>query len=404
MVLIIDPSFSGLSGNMFIGAFIDLGADSSKIIDVIKNYANEFGSVDIDIRKVSKCGVITTFADITTTDTKSRHYTEIISKIDEITEEKYPDDQLIKKSIELAKKIFKTLAIAESKAHNKPLEELHFHEVGLADAVADIIASSYAYHLLDLDKEFVYSMPVATGSGTVKTQHGILPVPAVSVLNILEDVPITGGIPKTELATPTGCAILVNIVDKYVDSYPTTRNRIVGYGAGKKDLEVLNALRIILASDNKTSDTVTVLETNVDTLSGEILGSLFDTLLSNNARDVTITPIIMKKNRPAHKIEVICKDEDSDKLLDILMKETGSLGVRINKSTHRGVAKRKIITQEIDINGSIESVNFKVGYLSDNTVIKYTPEYEDVKRISEKIGIPLKDVMDIINRKCDRIE
>ncbi len=404
MVLIIDPSTSGLSGNMFIGAFIDLGADSDKIINVIDTYAGEFGNVNVDIKRVSRCGVTTTYADITTDDTKLRHYNDIISKIDSITEDNYQDDPLIEKTIVLAKKIFKTLAVAESKVHNKSLDNLHFHEVGLADAVADIIGSSYAYHLLGLDGEYVYSLPVATGSGSIKTQHGILPIPAPAVMNILENVPMKGGIPKSELATPTGCAILVNITDKYVDSYPTTSHRRVGYGAGTRNLEILNALRLVLASDDKTRDTVTVLETNVDTLSGEVLGGLFDKLLENNARDVSIIPIMMKKNRPAYKIEVICRDSDAESITELLMRETGTLGVRINKSTHRSVAKRDIITREIDIYDKTEKVNFKVGYLSDGSIIKYTPEYDDVKRISDKLDMPLKDVMDMINRKCDKIE
>ncbi|MCD7781691.1 MAG: nickel pincer cofactor biosynthesis protein LarC [Methanosphaera sp.] len=401
MSLIIDPQVSGLSGNMFIGAFLDLGVDEDKLVDVIKTYAGYFGSVDINISKKSKCGVITTYADIQTTDNTTRHYDEIISQLDKITEDHYSDDILVKEAVSLAKKIFKTLAIAESKVHNKSLDELHFHEVGCADAVADIIGSSYAFYLLGLDKEEVYSLPVSVGSGSVKTQHGILPVPAPAVMNILEDVPITGGSAKCELATPTGCAILVNITDKYVESMPITTKRRVGYGAGSHELDTLNALRLIIAEDNYGSDTVTVLETNVDTLSGEVLGSIYEDLLDNGARDVTITPTVMKKNRPGHIIKVICRNSDAEKLTNRLMKITGSLGIRVSRYTHRGVARREIKQYNLDIDSRKELINFKIGYLDNGDIIKATPEYDDVKRLSDEKDIPVKDLMDIIKLKYE---
>lgn len=392
MVLIIDGQTSGLAGNMFIGAFIDLGANKDDIINVIKTYANEFGDIDITITKQLKSGIMCTYAQINTTDKSTRHYNEIIEKIDDITQKHYPDNEIILKTINLSKKIFKTLAIAESKVHGKSLDQLHFHEVGCADAVADIIGSSYAYYLLNLDKEKVYSLPVATGSGTVKTQHGILPVPAPAVLNILKNVPTIGGCVNTEICTPTGCAILVNITDEYVSSYPYVTRKTIGYGAGKKDLEVLNALRLVHANSVTKNDTVTILETNIDTLSGEVLGSLYDKLLSEGARDVTITPTIMKKNRPGQIIKVICRNNDAQHITNVLMEETGTLGVRVIPTVHRGVAIRENIHEKININGTWEDVRFKIGYINDK-IIKCTPEYDDIKKIANKTSIPIKDLI-----------
>lgn len=392
MVLIIDGQTSGLAGNMFIGAFIDLGANKDDIINVIKTYANEFGDIDITITKQPKSGIMCTYAQINTTDKSTRHYNEIIEKIDDITQKHYPDNEIILKTINLSKKIFKTLAIAESKVHGKSLDQLHFHEVGCADAVADIIGSSYAYYLLNLDKEKVYSLPVATGSGTVKTQHGILPVPAPAVLNILKNVPTIGGCVNTEICTPTGCAILVNITDEYVSSYPYVTRKTIGYGAGKKDLEVLNALRLVHANSVTKNDTVTILETNIDTLSGEVLGSLYDKLLSEGARDVTITPTIMKKNRPGQIIKVICRNNDAQHITNVLMEETGTLGVRVIPTVHRGVAIRENIHEKININGTWEDIRFKIGYINDK-IIKCTPEYDDIKKIANKTSIPIKDLI-----------
>ena len=392
MVLIIDPQTSGVAGNMFIGAFIDLRADSEKIKEVINTYAKEFGEVTVNITKKPKSGIMSTYADIQTTDNSPRHYTDIINKIDEITEKKYPNNTIITKTVTLAKKIFKTIALAESKVHNHPLSELHFHEVGCADAVADIIGSSYAYHLLGLDKETIYSLPVATGAGTVNTQHGILPVPA----------PTIGGLAETELATPTGSAILVNITDEYISSYPLVTNKKIGYGAGKKELKVLNALRLVHAKTITEKNTITVLETNLDTLTGEELGSLFEKLLNEGASDVTIIPTIMKKNRPGQILKVITKNSNVEHLIQVIMKETGTLGIRIIPTLHRGVANREIVTKNIQINNSEETVHFKIGYMNDE-IIKCTPEYEDIKKLSDKTSIPVKDLMNLAKAEYIRL-
>lgn len=397
MVVVIDPQVSGLAGNMFIGAFIDLGADKEKIKDVITNYAKEFGDIQVDINKKSKSGVMTTFADIQTHDNSARHFPDIINKLDEITKEKYSEDNTVIKSVELAKKIFKTLADAESEVHGKNLEELHFHEVGCADAVADIVGASYAYHLLNFDDEKVYSLPVATGSGCVNTQHGILPVPAPAVINILKNTPTIGGEVDTELATPTGSAILVNITDEYTSSMPLLKNKTIGYGSGKKDLKILNALRIIKADDDSKENVITVLETNIDTLSGEILGGLYDTLLNEGARDVCITPTIMKKNRPGHIVKVITRPENAEHLVNVLMEETGTLGVRMLPHVHRGVAIRENIIHNIKIKDNDEKIRFKIGEINGK-IIKCSPEYDDLKILSDKTGIPVKDLKDYIEQ------
>lgn len=397
MVVVIDPQVSGLAGNMFIGAFVDLGADKTKIIEVIQNYAQEFGEIEINITKQQKSGIMTTFASIETKDNSTRHFHEIISKLDEITENKYPTNITVQKSIELSKKIFKSLAQAESDIHGQPIDKLHFHEVGCADAVADIVGASYAYYLLKLNEEKIYSLPVATGSGSVKTQHGILPVPAPAVLNILSNVPTVGGEVNTELATPTGCSILVNIADEYITSTPLLNKKEIGYGSGKKDLKILNALRIIKAEDSVEQKTITILETNIDTLSGEILGNLYDKLLEEGARDVTITPTIMKKNRPAHIVKVISRNKDAEHLVRVLMEETGTLGVRMLPHVHRGVAIRENVYHDIEIDGATEHVRFKIGQIGEK-IIKCSPEYDDLKDISSRTGIPVKDLKNYIEQ------
>lgn len=396
MVLIIDPQVSGLAGNMFIGAFIDIGADKDKIIDVMKTYSEDFGDVKIDIKKQPKNGIMSTYAEIIAEDNnKARHYKDIIEKLDMITEEKYPDDETIAKTIALTKKIFKTIANAECKAHGMSIDEIHFHEVGNTDAICDVIGASYAYHLLGLDKEKVYSLPIATGYGTVNTQHGLLPVPAPAVINILGDVPTQGGVAKTELTTPTGAAIAVNIVDEFITTYPQLGYKKVGYGAGRKDLEILNALRLIHAESITPKDTITTLETNVDTLPGEVLGSLYDVLLNEGASDVSITPTFMKKNRPGYIIKVICRNHNAAHLCDVLIKHTGTLGVRMIPTMHRAAVVRKNVIQQVEVEGIKEDVRFKIGY-SDDMVVKCSPEYDDIKKLADKTDIPIKDLMEIV--------
>lgn len=247
----------------------------------------------------------------------------------------------------------------------------------------------------------MYSLPVATGNGSVKTQHGILPVPAPAVIKILGETPTVGGLANTELATPTGSAILVNIVDEYVERAPLMKKKIVGYGSGRKDLNILNALRLIRAEECAEVNTITVLETNVDTLTGEVLGNLFDKLLAEGARDVSITPTVMKKNRPGHIIKVITRNNSAEHLVNVLIEETGTLGVRMIPYMHRGVVFRENISHKILINGVEEEVRFKVGYLG-NKVIKCNPEYDDLKILSKKHDIPLKDLKEQIENDYDK--
>lgn len=395
MVLIIDPQVSGVAGNMFIGAFLDLGANEDKTVNVIKTYGEYFGKIDVKVEKKLKAGIMTTYAEITAEDNnKARHYKDIIESLDKITQKHFSHDVKVQKAVTLTKKIFKTIADAECKAHGVSIDKIHFHEVGNADAVCDVIGSAYAYYDLNLDDEKIYALPTATGYGCVNTQHGILPVPAPAVANILSNVPVHTGDVEVELATPTGVAILVNITDEYIQSTPTIVNMKIGYGAGRKDLKILNALRLIHADSITPKDTITVLETNIDTLTGEVLGSLFDTMLKEGARDISITPTIMKKNRPGHIIKIICKNSDAEHLCDTLIKHTGTLGVRIIPTLHRSAVTRKNIKSKIEINEKTYPVNFKIGYTNDK-IIKCTPEYEDIKEISQKTNIPIRKLTEI---------
>ena len=279
--------------------------------------------------------------------------------------------------------------------HGKTLEEVHFHEVGASDAVADVIGSIYAYHSLNLDRQKTIGLPIAVGGGRVKTAHGTIPVPAPAVVEILKDAKMVGGPVDSELATPTGCAIYAEICDEIKEFIPLIKPKKVAYGAGKKDFDHPNVLRIIETSDVSESDEIDVIETNIDHLTGEEIGYLFDKLLEEGASDVSITPIIMKKNRQGSLLKVISARKNREHLLDTIFKETGSLGIRIAPNLHRGIAKREFIKKEYEIEGKTYEVTFKIGYVNGE-IISSRPEYEDLKRIAEDSGLALKEIKELV--------
>jgi len=317
----------------------------------------------------------------------STHFKDFITKIREL--------DLDKKVIDTSVKIFERIAEAESKVHGKSLEEVHFHEVGASDAVADVIGSVYAYYSLGYDSQKIIGLPIAVGGGRVKTAHGIIPVPAPAVVEILKDANMIGGPVDSELATPTGSAIYMELCDEIRDFIPQVKAQKVGYGAGRKDFDHPNVVRIIEASDIGQSDEIDVIETNLDHLTGEEIGYLFDVLLEAGASDVSITPIIMKKNRQGSLLKVISRRDNREVIIDTIFNETGSLGIRIAPNMHRGTAKREFETKSFNINGKDYDVTFKIGYVNGKIISK-RPEFEDLKKIAKDTGLALRQVKELI--------
>lgn len=388
MTLIIDPQSSGIAGNMLIGAFVDLGADKDELKKVMEDSALEFGGVNVEFSTVNKSGITSTFCHVEMLNPeKSANYKKFISKIEKLD----LNDDVKKTSI----KVFERIAEAEAKVHGKNLDEIHFHEVGASDAVADVIGSVYAYYSLGFDKQKIIGLPIAVGGGRAKSAHGTIPVPAPAVLEILKGVEIIGGPVESELATPTGCAIYMELCDEIKEFIPSIKPKKVGYGAGRKDFSHPNVLRIIEGEDICESDEIDVIETNLDHLTGEEIGYLFDVLLDAGASDVSITPIIMKKNRQGSLLKVISKKKNRDKIIKTIFKETGSLGIRIAPNIHRGIAKREFKKKTFNINGKDYEVTFKIGYVNGEVISK-RPEYEDLKRIAQDSGLSLREVKEII--------
>ena len=387
MVVVIDPQNSGIAGNMVLGALVDMGLNPENLIDVMEHYASYFGDINVNITDVKKSGISATYVDVECHDKEAIRYTELLERLDKIKHEEVLPDVL-----KFAKRIFRTIADAESKVHGTTIQKVHFHEVGAADAVADIIGASYGFHKLDFNSKKVYGMPVALGGGRIKSKHGILSVPAPATLEILKNVPVFGGPVDYELTTPTGASIFVNMVDEFCSFYPIIVNRKIGYGAGKHDLEIPNLLRIIEGDSQVPTDNVSILETNLDNVTGEVIGHMFQKLLEVGARDVTVIPTLTKKNRPGHLLRVITKPSDCDKISEAIIRETGTLGVRVLPYVHRNITSRKIIPVEVDINGIKREIRIKVGTIGDE-IISSKVEYEDAKKLAQETGISLKDVM-----------
>lgn len=277
--------------------------------------------------------------------------------------------------------VYHLIADAESKAHGKPVSEIHFHEVGTMDAIADITAVCLLMHRLAPDEIIV--SPVHVGSGQVHCAHGILPVPAPATATILQDVPIYGGSIQGELCTPTGAALLKHFANSFGDM-PVMRTSAIGYGMGKKDFPAANCVRALLGERSAASDDVIELCCNIDDMTGEAIGYAFDKLFAAGALDVYTIPIGMKKSRPGHLLHVICREADKDALVRALFAHTTTIGIRENRF-RRYTLDRRIETIET-ADGPVRR-KCSTGY----GVSREKFEHDDLARIADAQGLSLRE-------------
>lgn len=277
--------------------------------------------------------------------------------------------------------VYRLIADAESKAHGKPVSEIHFHEVGTMDAIADITAVCLLMHRLAPDEIIV--SPVHVGSGQVHCAHGILPVPAPATATILQDVPIYGGSIQGELCTPTGAALLKHFADSFGEM-PVMRTSAIGYGMGQKDFPAANCVRALLGERSDASDDVIELCCNIDDMTGEAIGYAFDKLFAAGALDVYTIPIGMKKSRPGHLLHVICREADKDALVRALFAHTTTIGIRENRF-RRYTLDRRIETIET-VDGPVRR-KCSTGY----GVSREKFEHDDLARIADAHGLNLRE-------------
>lgn len=389
-VLYFDCS-SGISGNMTLGALTEIIGDENYLINELKKL--NVDGYKIEISKKVKNGITGTYVDVILEhEHEHEHHHEHeeghhhhhehrnLNDVNKIIDESSLDESVK----DLAKKIFIRVAKAESKVHNKPLEEVHFHEVGAIDSIVDIVGTAILINKINPDK--VISSVVNDGYGFIECAHGkmAVPVPATSEIFTDAGVKFRQIDVDTELVTPTGAAIIAELSNEF-KVMPAMSVEKIGWGAGYKDLDIPNVLKVYLGEMETKNNSICVMETNIDDCSGEILGYTSEKLFDAGALDVFFTPIFMKKNRPAYRLTVACKKEDIEKLQNIIFKETTTIGIRY-RFEERKVLERK--ETEIDT---------KYGKLKVKEVInngeKYVyPEYESMRKLAKENNIPLKEL------------
>ena len=401
MVLFIDCQVAGISGDMILSSLVDIGANKSKIIDGVKESANFLqGSTikKLDFVKVQKKGKIATQLILETDeDTLERKGIEIKNCIQSASEKL----GLSIAAKEFAKNSINTLINAESKVHGESESSVHFHEASSVDTVVDIIGTAIALDDLNLFDEEISCSYVAIGGGTVSFSHGTTSNPAYAITEIFKNsnIVVTGGPVNEEITTPTGASILVNLVSSCKEFFVDMSIDSVGYGAGTKEFDnFANVLKIIQGKSNETldKDTVKILETNIDDVSGEVIANTIEKLMENGAKDVTVTQAITKKGRPTQLVSIICDSQKTNSLLNILINETRTLGVRI-RTSERYIVPRKILESDV----MLENQNFTIHYkISDSKHFKL--EFEDVKSISNALNISFNKTEELLKEEIKK--
>lgn len=407
-IVVIDCQLAGVSGDRFVGALVDLGADAKKVVEAmrsVKDHIEGCKSLDVRIHDVIHRGFSAKVVEIKAEEeVDHREGIELRNAVSKCVK----DLDFSRRASKFSLDSIDTLIEAEGRVHGKPPKGVHLHELGSVDTVADIIGVATALENLDLFRGTrVYSTPVAVGGGLIKISHGTVPSPSPATLEILRSKNFTmiGGPIEAELTTPTGAALLTNLASATTRFYPPITPLTIGCGAGAKDLkEIPNILKIILGKGHDyglLSDEICVLETNLDDVSGEIVGGVTDKLFKEGARDVSIIPMFTKKSRPGYVVKVIINKDDADRLSRVLIDETGTLGVRLIPC-YRRILAREIIPIAIEIEGIREKVRVKVVRDSKGNILRLKPEYDDAKRLADKVKKPLREVIEIIGKRAKK--
>jgi uncharacterized protein (TIGR00299 family) protein len=426
--------FSGISGDMFLGALLDLGVDFHRLEHDLKKLGLD--DYHLHVSKQQRAHIAGTKFDVHLEgdhhheeskhvehehahehghhhahghehhhhDEASAHeheqcheheHSRTFADIEQLIQRSSLSDWVKQKSVA----VFRRVAVAEGKIHGKPPEQVHFHEVGAVDSIIDIVGACLA--LESLGRPRLLAAPVVEGTGWVKCAHGRFPVPTPATLEILgaRGVPVSQCDEPHELVTPTGAALLAELVESFGPIRDLTPLR-VGYGLGMRENKTRpNVLRAVLCETASTAsahdwetDTVAVLQTNLDDANAEVLGAFAEKALAGGALDVFHTPVQMKKNRPGVLLTLLCAESDADKFAELVLKETTAFGVR------RQLAERRKLRREFaTVKTRFGDVTVKLGKL-DGQVVQAAPEYESCKRAAEQAGVPLKQVYEAANR------
>jgi uncharacterized protein (TIGR00299 family) protein len=406
-ILVVDPQTAGVSGDMLLGALVDLGVNPKKITQAFTTLSKHIPRckrLGLNVKETTRLGLRGIKASVLVDETTpNRTGGELINALEDFLK----TAKLSQKAKDLTRNSLTSLLKAEASLHSSTVEDVHLHEAGSADTLADIVGVAVALEGLGLAEGLkVYTLPINVGMGTAKSNHGIISIPPPATIEILRKsgLPFKGGTARYELATPTGVAILANLAEP-IETYPEMKAIKLGYGAGARKLDTIpNLLRISLGQSVDSSfnqEEVYILETNVDDVSGEVLGYLTDTLLKEGAKDAYITPTTGKKSRPSFKVTALASKDNIEQLIDIFFKETGTLGVRVQRC-ERFVLQRQLIPVEVKVAGEKFKVKVKIAKDLSGKIINVKPEFEDMKRIAIKKSSPLREVIDIVKKQAER--
>lgn len=368
--------FSGISGDMTLGALIDAGVDAAAIRAGIDSLGLP---VQLEIEQVRKGGFAATYVRVEAPSEDEHRFLPDIEAI-------LARGKLTERQRELALRIFRRLGEAEAAAHGIAIDKVHFHEVGALDSIADIAGAAIGLDLLGVER--FTSRAVPTGSGMVQCAHGLMPIPTPATAHLLKGVPLAPSSIKAELTTPTGAAILTTLVTEWVDQ-PVLSIEKIGHGAGRRNLpDQPNLLRLFVGTtvDTAATDQVWVVETNLDDLPAEWVGHCYELLLTAGALDVYSTPIYMKKNRPATLLSVLVDAANLPRIEDLLFRETTTFGVR-----KYPVSRSKRQRRTCRVQTAWGPVEGKLGWREGSQPL-FSPEYEDCARLAREQGVPLREI------------
>ncbi|MGB9466095.1 MAG: nickel pincer cofactor biosynthesis protein LarC [Candidatus Acidiferrum sp.] len=383
--------FSGISGDMTLGALVDAGYAVEHLRAELRGL--QVPGWELTAEKVWKNGMAATYVRVVTED-QSKHRS--LSAIMEVLQK----SQIAPVVRERAAAIFQKLGEAEARVHDAPLEKIHFHEVGAVDAIVDIVGVCIGFHALGIEK-FACS-PLNVGGGTAKMAHGILPVPAPATANLLQGKPTYSNGVQKELVTPTGAAIVVTLCDTFGPQPPMSVSAI-GYGAGTADLEgQSNVVRIMMGEATEKTvagfdEEIAVIEANLDDMNPQIYGYFLEKALAAGALDVYTTPVQMKKNRPGTLLTILCKPQDTNVLMSLIFAETTTFGARSYR------AQRRVLPREwVNVATDYGDVRIKVSRVNGR-ILHVAPEYDDCRKLAVEKNVPLQRVIAEAMRSYEKI-
>lgn len=387
--------FSGISGDMCLGAFVDAGLDIGMIAEELKKLPIK--DYQLISNKVIRSGITSTKVDVVISDGEHPHFEgRKWEDIAEIINSSSLSAQIKEKGLLIFRRLFE----AEAKVHGEPYDQIHLHELGAVDCIVDIIGTLIALEMLEVEK--LYTSEINLGGGSVNTSHGILPIPAPATLELLKGYPVYSSGIQFELTTPTG-ALIISGLNAIYSPLPMLVVEKIGYGAGNKDIKNMpNLLRVLIGEESSqpsrlaNEDMVTVIETNIDDMNPQFYEDVMERLFNAGALDVTLENIMMKKGRPAIKLTIIAHEKDFSSLAEILFRNTTTIGIRFY-SAQRTTLNREIKT----IKTKLGDVRIKISRIG-NRAVNISPEYDDIKILSKKTDLPIKRIIEVILSEIPR--